>query len=388
MIKKINKKGAIPKTLVGIIVAFLVVGLVFGLLYTADVLKYLRNIIPDFSSDDSQNSQTTGQNPVVPENCEKIAEIGKPEGGTFGIGSEQYIYVNNQKTKLYLEEDNKIMLDKSYSDGEIGEVINFKLIIKSIFLDESSQDYIKYKSEGLPELKTLEMLNGSQYVSGNLLCKTKQEFKKIEISEEELLNIMNYFSSHEFTGYSGEKKSCVCDDKCGEYSEWIYKYSKEYGVNPVLFLALMMQESDCDERKASQLGAVGLMQLTRSTVEDENTGCIGSRNIGVDFNDVKTSSEKNIQCGIWILISKYKAMKQECDSENDCSNPFSGSVLDKCNQGVCEYFFKACGDEEYYSSWDAALRAYNGWGDCREGTDSYFVDRINIIQNKLTEVNV
>lgn len=51
------------------------------------------------------------------------------------------------------------------------------------------------------------------------------------------------------------------------YEKLIYKYAEDYGVSPVLILAVIKTESDFDPEAISSAGAKGLMQITDETFD-------------------------------------------------------------------------------------------------------------------------
>ena len=50
-----------------------------------------------------------------------------------------------------------------------------------------------------------------------------------------------------------------------KYSEYVYKYSEQSNVEPLLIFAMIKAESNFDETVVSSSGAVGLMQLMEKT---------------------------------------------------------------------------------------------------------------------------
>lgn len=58
---------------------------------------------------------------------------------------------------------------------------------------------------------------------------------------------------------------------CGKrpHQETIYEYSRAYGVDPFLSLAVAEVESGFDEEAVSKKGAIGVMQLMPATAQDE-----------------------------------------------------------------------------------------------------------------------
>jgi len=54
-----------------------------------------------------------------------------------------------------------------------------------------------------------------------------------------------------------------------EYSEYIYKYSEENNIDPLLTLSIIKAESNFERNIKSSSGAIGLMQLMESTAIEE-----------------------------------------------------------------------------------------------------------------------
>ena len=123
-----------------------------------------------------------------------------------------------------------------------------------------------------------------------------------------------------------------------------------------------MQESNCDE-DASSGKAYGVMQITEGSY---NYYC---GNSGLNFNDVKSNYEKNIKCGVKILGKKYEEFKNGLSS----------------NSG-----YYSCSDNyplwAKYSGWDAAIRAYNGWGCDPKSSDIDYVENVNNLAKELNNL--
>jgi hypothetical protein len=149
-------------------------------------------------------------------------------------------------------------------------------------------------------------------------------------------------------------RKCRCKDSCNSYATFVLDSSQKYGIDPFLLLSLMIQESSCNSNSFSG-SSVGLMQI--------NLIHCGKYGLLEDKEKCKAQLTNNIQLnidvGAQILKENYKVWKD-------------GKIFDGCSQRNVNY-----------TGWDAALRAYNGWG-C--GTDSegnkiysqdYFVEEIN-----------
>ncbi len=78
-----------------------------------------------------------------------------------------------------------------------------------------------------------------------------------------------------------------------KYTEYVYKYAKEYNVDPVLVFAIIKAESNFNPNVVSSSNAIGLMQLMEATAEEI------ARNLEIDFVKGKSlyNPELNIQLG-------------------------------------------------------------------------------------------
>ena len=79
-----------------------------------------------------------------------------------------------------------------------------------------------------------------------------------------------------------------------EYSEYVYKYSEKYNIDPLLMFSLIKTESNFNSNVVSSSNAKGLMQLMDSTAEEV------AKNIQMEYNSNATlyNPEDNIQLGI------------------------------------------------------------------------------------------
>ncbi|MFA5764502.1 MAG: transglycosylase SLT domain-containing protein, partial [archaeon] len=167
-------------------------------------------------------------------------------------------------------------------------------------------------------------------------------------------DVVEYASKNSISNGNALKK-CQCEDNCQNYSNLIYTYAALEGIDPILALALMMQESQCIT-DASSGSSTGLMQINCEIWWDE-----------FNFNSIEecqssliSNPEENIKRGLQILKVNYNLYNKGID-------------FDSCNRGVITY-----------SDWDAALRAYNGLG-CNNNyaEQDYFVDNVNTLYSNL-----
>lgn len=105
-----------------------------------------------------------------------------------------------------------------------------------------------------------------------------------------------------------------------KYSEYVYNYSEEYSVDPLLIFAIIKSESNYNPNSISQSGAKGLMQLMDTTA-DEMSSKINLYN-NYDIYDPET----NINIGtkyistllqyydknIYLALSAYNARNRQC----------------------------------------------------------------------------
>lgn len=82
----------------------------------------------------------------------------------------------------------------------------------------------------------------------------------------------------------------------------IEKYAIQYGVDPLLALAVIREESKFLPQSESHKGAIGLMQLMPSTAQSIAES-IGDKAYS---DEDLLNPEKNIQYGIWYLSSLQK----------------------------------------------------------------------------------
>lgn len=56
-----------------------------------------------------------------------------------------------------------------------------------------------------------------------------------------------------------------------EYSEYVYKYSEEFNVDPLMIFSIIKAESNFNSSVISNSDAIGLMQLLESTAKETAT---------------------------------------------------------------------------------------------------------------------
>ncbi len=89
-----------------------------------------------------------------------------------------------------------------------------------------------------------------------------------------------------------------------EYSEYVYKYSKENNIDPLLTFAIIKAESNFNRNIKSTSGAIGLMQLMEETALEE----ANEINEDIIVTESLYNPEKNIKLGTKYfakLLKKY-----------------------------------------------------------------------------------
>lgn len=106
---------------------------------------------------------------------------------------------------------------------------------------------------------------------------------------------------------SSSKKQMIKTIYKKEYSEYVSKYSEEYGVEEELIYAIIKAESDFNPKAVSNKEAKGLMQLMDSTAEDV------AQKVGIILTDENIlEPDININLGtkyISNLLNKYECVE-------------------------------------------------------------------------------
>lgn len=78
-----------------------------------------------------------------------------------------------------------------------------------------------------------------------------------------------------------------------KYQEYVYNYSQELGIDPMLTYAIIKAESNFDEDVVSSSGAVGLMQLMEKTAEEQ------ARRLNIEYTkEILCNPELNLKLGL------------------------------------------------------------------------------------------
>jgi len=78
-----------------------------------------------------------------------------------------------------------------------------------------------------------------------------------------------------------------------KYEDYVYKYSEELSIDPLLTYAIIKAESNFNEKVVSKSGAIGLMQLMEKTAEEQ------AKKIDIEYTkEILYNPEINLKLGL------------------------------------------------------------------------------------------
>ncbi len=192
-------------------------------------------------------------------------------------------------------------------------------------------------------------------------------------SLDSLQRAIKYASVNNVGTFTPQKK-CYCGEKCLDYANYIYTAATSENIDPLLVLAIMIQESECIEGRIGGLSSYGLMQVNTGSAD----GCLPIW---------KEDAAANVACGVKILKEKYNLFLSSsalCEVDADCTHKFktcSGTPCCNgqecraiCQKPACMFEFTGGGKSVFYNYEQAPIRAYNGWGPT--APDKEYVERV------------
>lgn len=79
-----------------------------------------------------------------------------------------------------------------------------------------------------------------------------------------------------------------------KYEDYVYQYSNELGIDPMLTFAIIKTESNFKEDTVSRSGAIGLMQLMESTAKEQ------AEKLEIEYSqEMLYHPEENIKLGLY-----------------------------------------------------------------------------------------
>jgi len=118
-----------------------------------------------------------------------------------------------------------------------------------------------------------------------------------------------------------------------DYSEYVYKYSEENELDPLLSFSIIKAESDFDENALSASNAIGLMQLLEKTAEE-----IALEDLKMETfkKDDLYNPEINIKIGLKYFAKLLKDYEYSYNLAIAAYNGGTGNVQKWIEQGIIE----------------------------------------------------
>lgn len=115
-----------------------------------------------------------------------------------------------------------------------------------------------------------------------------------------------------------------------KYAEYVYKYAKEYNVDPILVFAIIKAESNFNPNVVSSSNAMGLMQVMEPTAEEI------ARKLEINFIEGKSlyNPELNIQLGTKYFSNLMKEYNNNYLLALTAYNAGIGNVKRWIEQGI------------------------------------------------------
>lgn len=116
-----------------------------------------------------------------------------------------------------------------------------------------------------------------------------------------------------------------------EYSEYVYKYSEENDLDPLLSFSIIKAESNFDENAVSTSDAIGLMQLLEKTAEEIAIEHLQMENFK---KEDLYNPELNIKIGLKYFSNLLKEYDYSYNLAISAYNAGTGNVRKWIEQGI------------------------------------------------------
>ena len=114
-----------------------------------------------------------------------------------------------------------------------------------------------------------------------------------------------------------------------KYEEYVYKYSKELNIDPMLTFAIIKTESNFKENIVSRSGAIGLMQLMEETAKEQ------AAKIGMNYNsETLYNPEDNIKLGLYYFDTLFNYFNENYILAFVAYNAGLGNTKKWINEGI------------------------------------------------------
>jgi len=116
-----------------------------------------------------------------------------------------------------------------------------------------------------------------------------------------------------------------------EYSEYVYKYSEEFKLDPLLAFSIIKTESNFDEKAISISEAIGLMQILEKTAEEIAVNELEIENFK---KDDLYNPEINIKIGLKYFSKLLKEYNYSYNLASAAYNAGTGNVKKWIEEGI------------------------------------------------------
>ena len=166
----------------------------------------------------------------------------------------------------------------------------------------------------------------------------------------------------------------IINSKCVDFASQVLVSSKKNDIpDPLLLVALMQIESSCDKTATSD---------GKIFKKKDGTKYVMTFDLGASYGLLEVSGRT--WCGKHGLPNdKDSCIKALYDSQTNL-NSGAAILSDYYSDKKDGVNYNSCGRRVTYYNWDAALRAYNGFG-CYKGAE-YYVENVMKIYNKLGKI--
>ncbi len=114
-----------------------------------------------------------------------------------------------------------------------------------------------------------------------------------------------------------------------KYEEYVYKYSEELEIDPMLTFAIIKTESNFEEKAISKSGAIGLMQLMESTAKEQ------AQKLNIEYTkEVLYNPEINLKIGLNYFNTLLDYYNQNYILAFTAYNAGIGNVQKWINEGI------------------------------------------------------
>jgi len=114
-----------------------------------------------------------------------------------------------------------------------------------------------------------------------------------------------------------------------KFEEYVYNYSEELDIDPMLTFAIIKTESDFEENVVSKSGAIGLMQLMESTAKEQ------AKKLNIEYSkEILYDAQINLKIGLNYFNTLLDYYNQNYILAFTAYNAGLGNVQKWINEGI------------------------------------------------------